>query len=443
MPKRWIIATALFVANATVIGVIWWHGSSSFITSPFPGSVWIAFGRLTGLLLQLALLLQLVLIARIPPLERAFGFVSMNRLHRLAGGWFASLLVIHPLLLSIGYGGSTIAAVWTQFISFLTGWSYVLIALIGTILLLTAAIFSIRAIRRRLPYEVWHLVHVVMYAAAVTIFFHQIVAGDFAGVPLALAYWVALNAIVLGLVLVHRVVQPIFLFARHRFVVQAIVKETDDVTSVIIGGRRMERFCFDPGQHAKLSFFARGLIAPHPFSFSAIPNGQTIRFSIKHLGDFTRRVPSLAPGTRVLVDGPLGAFTLRRASAKKILLIAGGIGITPIYSILASLKDRDADAVLLYANRMVHNAALRTDIEHLVSRTPGIRVVFFNESDEVLPLGFERGRIDESAIRRFVPDVLERDVFVCGPPRMMDAVEGVLRKIGIPKRRIHDEKFEL
>ena len=448
MKKRsWIrfAAYAFFAANLVVSGVIWWHGSSFYVLHAYPGSLFIAYGRLSGLLLQLALLMELVLIARIGPLERTFGFMTMNKLHRLVGGWLATLIIVHPLLLVLGYGGYAPADAWSQFLSFLTSWEDVSLALFGTIVLLIAAVLSAPMIRRRMPYGVWHLFHLGMYVAAVCVFFHQIVAGDFSGSSLAIWYWIAVNAFVIGAVTIYRVCLPIGRLWYYGFTVKDVIDEGEGVTSIVITGRHLDRFRFEAGQHAKLSFLKRHLWAPHPFSFSAAPNGTSLRFSIKALGDFTKRIPTLTPGTRVIIDGPLGAFTASNAETKKLLLVAGGIGITPLFSMFASASSSERDVTLLFAARNATALTFFSELQHMVVAHSNLHAVCFIAEGEDPPAApgmvVQHGFINEVAIRRLVPDAAERDAYVCGPPKMMDGINQALLAIGVPLRRIHDERF--
>jgi predicted ferric reductase len=147
---------------------------------------------------------------------------------------------------------------------------------------------------------------------------------------------------------VFRFGRPIFRSARHRFRIDRIVMESDDVTSVYLTGRQLDRFRFGPGQYANIVFLSKGRWSPHPFSFSAAPNGQFVRVSIKAAGDFTDRVRELAPGTVALLEGPLGAFTAAEPR-DKYLMVAGGIGITRIRALIESLAAAGRDIVLLYS----------------------------------------------------------------------------------------------
>lgn len=387
-----------------------------------------------GLALQLTLLVQLILISRLPLIEKPFGFDKLNRAHRTVGYVLLASIVLHPLLLITGYSMGAGTDGVTQFWEFWNAWPYVWLAVMALDLILIVGILSLPWIRRKLKYGVWHGTHLLAYLAVGLAFRHQFNSEDLSA-GLAYAYWYALNFTVFGALIFFRFVRPFVLYARHRFVVERVVPESDDVTSVYIGGRAMDRFAFDPGQYVHVSFMRKGLREPHPFSLSAPPDGKNLRLSIKNSGDFTSRVrPLLTPGTKLLLEGPFGRFTERAAETGKFLFIAGGIGITPIRSMLGPLSGRDADAVLLYANRSLKDVVFAAELDALGVRRHD---VFSQEAAE----GYERGFVDEEKVKRLVPDFLERDIYVCGPPVMMDKLVAMFRALGVPRGRIHFEKF--
>ena len=217
-------------------------------------------------------------------------------------------------------------------------------------------------IRRRLTYETWHVSHLAMYVALGLASWHQANGAEIAVQPWWADYWMGLHLAVFGSLVVFRAGRPIFRGARDRFRIDKIVSESGDVTSVYLTGRRIDRFKFRPGQYANVLFLSKGRWSPHPFSFSAAPNGQFLRVSIKAGGDFTNRIPELVPGTLALLEGPLGAFTAAE-SRDKYLMVAGGIGITPIRALIESLAAAGRDIVLLdsakTANDLVFASELR------------------------------------------------------------------------------------
>jgi ferredoxin-NADP reductase len=232
-------------------------------------------------------------------------------------------------------------------------------------------------------------------------------------------------------------------FLRHRFTVEKLVPETGDVTSVYIGGKGMEFFPVEAGQFMIVRFWSRGFRwEAHPFSMSCLPNGSNIRLSIKGVGDFTRKIPELIPGVSVLIDGPHGVFTSRSCKSSKALMIAGGIGITPIRSLAEEMSSNGRDVVLIYANRNRASIVFEKELAELVNSSSGRLKVIHVISDEPDWPG-EKGRLDKEKISRLVPDFKEREAFLCGPPPMMKAVRLTLFSIGVHGNRIHYEKFAL
>jgi len=398
------------------------------------GSILIAAGRLLGLTLQLTLLVQLILISRLPLIEKPFGFDSLNHAHRIIGYVLLASIVFHPALLILGYALSSGVPLTDQFLEFFREWPEVPDAVLALGLFVAAGVASIPFIRKALSYGRWHVSHLLMYAAVGLAFEHQFNSEDLAP-GAAYRYWYVLNYAVFGILILFRFLRPFLLYARHRFFVERVVPETDSVTSVYIGGRAMDRFTFEPGQYVHVSFLKRGLLEPHPFSLSAAPDGKNLRLSIKASGDYTSRIrPLLAAGTKVLLEGPFGRFTERAAEKEKYLFVAGGIGITPIRSMLEHLMKKDADAVLLYGSRTPEEIVFDKELDALGVR----RYDIFSHAS---PDGAETGHIDEDKVKRLVPDLLDRDVYLCGPPVMTQKLVETFRHLGVPRSRLHFEKF--
>jgi len=404
----------------------------------------LAYGRLAGLLAAFGILLQLILTGRIKWVERTFGLDRMFRLHHVVGFSLVVLLVAHPFLLTLGRARESSVSYAAQFLDFVRNWDGVLAAVIALVIMLAALVLSVAIVRRRLAYELWHVTHCAFYLAVALAFFHQVeVGGDLVGNPWFMRYWYALYIFVFGNLLFFRIIRPLRFFARHRFKVARVAPETADVTSVYIEGRNMESFRAVAGQFVSVRFLAPGFRwESHPFSISARPDGKQIRLTIKQLGDFTRRIPLLRPGTPVVLDGPHGIFTAQSCRADKVLMMAGGIGITPIRSMTEDLLAAGRDVVLLYGNRRVADIVFERELAALVAGSNGrFRVVHVMSHD---PAGADEfGKIDRARIARLVPDAAEREVFLCGPPVMMRIVRADLAALGVPRARIHDERFAL
>ncbi len=439
---RRLVIWLFFFINLAVIAGFWWRGSGELFFSPQPGMILIAFGRLAGLVAMYSILVMLILISRLSFVEKAYGFDKLNKLHRGLGYGIGAGIISHPLLLVLGYSMAGKVSLYDQLQEFLLGYEDVLLALVGLCLLLGAVVISLPWIRKKLKYETWRVGHLVMYLAIGLLFGHQTKSGDIS-YGSGYYYWLALSYTVFGSVLVYRFARPFWVFSRHRFVIEKVVSETPNVASVYISGRNMEAFRFEAGQYVVVTFLTRGFLQPHPFSLSQAYNGRHIRLSIKNSGDFTSKIKALRPGTRVLVEGPLGRFTEAAAvtpmaltpgvAGRKYLFIAGGIGITPIRSMVESLSGKN-DLTLIYGNKSVPEIALGQELSGL-----GVRVHHVL-SDQVVP-GYLGGRVDMEKIKALVPDFAERDIYVCGPPPMMFAIVRALKAAKVPKPQIHFEQF--
>lgn len=433
-PLQWF--GGAWVVHTCAMGCAWWHISGGLISTGAPGGRLVALGRLVGLLVGSAVLLQLALITRLPWIEPSVGCDRLFRLHRYVGFVVASLVLSHPVLLTIGYARRHHVSISRQFIDIAAGWPYAWLAIAAIVIIGLVAASSVPPIRRHLKYDVWHAGHLAMYIAIGLASLHQASGAEMLKQPWWRSYWVALHLAVIGALVVFRAGRPVFNLARHRFRIDRIVSESDEVTSVYLTGRRLERFSFRAGQYANVAFLTRGLWVPHPFSFSAAPNGRFLRISIKAVGDFTRRIHHLTPGVFVLLEGPLGAFTAGTSIGREYLMVAGGIGITPIRALIESIAAANHDVVLVYAARTVKDLVFAAELRAL---TP--RVHFILSQPATTDDGHERGRLDGTMLERLVPDVQEREAFVCGPPPMMKSVIGALRALEVRGSRIHYERF--
>ncbi len=435
--KRFLIYL-LFVANLAGIFFLWSVGSDYYIKNPADGNIFIAIGRLFGLLGEFFLLIQLVLVGRIRPIERLFGFDRLNKIHRTIGYSIALFILGHPLLLILGYAEAGGISFFSQLGEFLSNSEYVLLAYLALLLFIFVIFISLPFVRGRLHYDRWYFTHLLIYLAIGLVFPHQLGIADLRG-GAPLYYWYILNFGVFGVFLSYRFIRPLFLFWRHRFEVAKVVKESPDTWSLYIKGKKMEKFRFESGQYANINIFAGGIWwSKHPFSFSAPYDGKMIRFSIKALGDYTSKIQNVPMGARVLIDGPLGLFVERTALRNKFLLIAGGIGITPLRSMVSDLVFKNKNTVLLYGVKTEKDFVFKREIDDLAEKSELLGVHYVLSSPEP---GFESGYIDKEKIIRLVPDFYEREVFLCGPPLMMNSVVSSLKELGFPKKNIHFEKF--
>jgi ferredoxin-NADP reductase len=294
------------------------------------------------------------------------------------------------------------------------------------------AITSGVIVRRRLRYETWYFIHLYTYLAIALAFSHQIATGkDFVGDPAARAYWTALYLVTLGALVVFRLAVPLVRDAKHRLRVERVVEETPRVVSIWITGNRLDRLRAEAGQFFLWRFLTRDRWwQAHPFSLSAAPDGRHLRITVKDSGDFSRELRLLRPGTRVLVEGPFGAFTADSRTRDRVVLIAGGVGITPARALLETMP---GDITLIYRATEPDELVLRDELDDL-ARERGAEIHY---------LVGNGGDLSPNALTRLVPDIAERDAFVSGPPAMVDAMRDALREAGVPGRHIFSERFAL
>ena len=425
---------AVGVGALAVVG-LWWQdtnyvaGLGGWLTNA---------GRITGLLAGYAVVVLLGLMARIPYLERGVGTDRLTRWHAMGGRYTVSLAVAHTLLIIWGYAVTAHDGVVHQTGTLMTGYPDVLMATVGTGLLVAVGVVSARAARRRLRYETWHFIHLYTYLAVALAFSHQFSTGaDFRTNLPARVLWSAMYLAVAVALIWYRVVTPIRMARRHDLRVAAVVRESPDVVSILLSGRHLADLAVEPGQFFRWRFLTRGLWwAANPYSLSAAPNPRRLRITVKVAGDHSAALLGLRPGTRVLAEGPSGAFTAARRTRRKVLLLAGGVGITPLRALFETLPARRNELVLLYRSATPQDAVLRGELEE-IARRRGARL-------EVLlgpPVPGPADHLSPESLRRLVPDVADRDVFLCGPDAMMAAATASLHRLRVPRRNIHAESF--
>jgi predicted ferric reductase len=311
-------------------------------------------------------------------------------------------------------------------------------ATIGTALLMAVVLSSVVIVKRRLRYEWWYAVHITAYAGIALAWFHQIPTGNELVLDRTAAdYWRSLYLATIAVLVVWRVLVPAAAALRHRLRVLEVVREGADVVSVTIGGRALDRLDAKPGQFFIWRFLARRrALTAHPFSLSRAPDGRTLRITVKALGDHTASFGELKPGTRVVAEGPFGIFTRDARRRQKALLIAGGIGITPVRALAEQL---DSSAVVLYRVVSESDIVFRAELDELAARR-GFELHYV-VGDHATPEGARL--LTPAHLEELVPDIAGRDVFVCGPRAMTDHAVRHVRAAGVPRRFIHAERFAL
>jgi predicted ferric reductase len=430
----WIVV----LANAGVIVWLWVHGGN--LTDKTTGELLTSVARITGLLSAYMALIQVILLARLPALERLVGFDRLSVWHRWNGHATVDLVIAHVFFSVWGYSLMDRLSIGREISTMLGGGIYpgMITATVGTALLIAVVATSVVIVRRRLRYEWWYAVHLLAYAGIALGWFHQIPTGNELVLDTVAAdYWRALYLATLVLIVGFRLVTPLVQALRYRLRVAAVVEEGPGVVSLWITGRRLERLRARPGQFFLWRFLTRDRwLMAHPFSLSAAPDGRSLRITVKALGDFSARLGGIPVGTRVLAEGPFGVFTDATRRREKALLIAGGIGITPVRALM---QDTRGDVVVLYRALSDDDLVFRSELDEL-ARSRGLELHYV-VGDHAAP-GGER-LLSPAHLQELVPDIAERDVYVCGPPAMIEIAGRHVRAAGVRRRHIHTERFAL
>jgi predicted ferric reductase len=436
--RAWVVAIAIGIGALVTFGLWIRHGELS--AAKGPGGVPIAIGQLTALIGTYAVLVQILLMSRIAWLEQAVGLDRLARVHRWLGFATVWLLSAHVVFTTIGWAQLQHLSIIQQTHDLIFKEPDILMAWIGFLLFLAVAFTSVRIARQRLKRETWYFVHLYAYLAVALAFAHQLAVGsDFTGDRAARVWWVTLYVLVAGAILWWRVLQPLLMSSRHNLRVHGVQPEAPGVVSIIMSGRALDQLDAEPGQFFLWRFLTReGWWQAHPFSLSARPTERRMRITVKKLGDHTTRLQGIKKGTRVFIEGPYGTFTAERRTRRRAVFIAGGIGITPLRAMLDTVGPND-DVIVLYRVVRIEDIVFADELRR-ISNERGITVYVVTGSD----IGDDQtDRLGLPALRRAVPDIATRDCFVCGPPALVDALRRRLRMLGVPKRQVNFERFEL
>ena len=381
-------------------------------------------------------LLGILLVSRIPWVERGVGHDRLITWHRKLGPWSLYLIGFHVLLITVGYAGQFQEKILGEFINILTTFNWMWAALAGFLFMITAGVTSYKKARAKLSYEAWWTIHVSTYLAIALSFMHQILNGPmFISHPLNKAFWIFLYSAMVFCIVYWRIALPTYRSFRHGLKVEKIVIEGPNMVSVIMRGRDLDKLGAQGGQFFGWRFIAKGhALASHPYSLSAAPTAHYLRITVKDLGDHSRSLADLKPGTRVFMEGPYGAFTAGRASRKHVVLIGGGVGITPIRALMEEFRAGVQLDVIFRASK-VEDLVLREEMDYLAAKSEGsIRIHYLVGSRKNHPM-------DAKSLKELVPRFADSDIYICGPAPLVEAVRVAAKELGVPKNRFHDEAF--
>ncbi|MDF1542166.1 MAG: ferredoxin reductase family protein [Anaerosomatales bacterium] len=423
-----------------IVGVV-------FIGSQQSASPLVHLAIASGYIALALMATELALVSRFGGVAGAFGLDSLLQFHRQIGIASMVFAIAHPVLLLFDRAYSPL-----YFISSAgTPWP-VTVGVVAFAIAVLVVGLSVYRRQLRISYGVWHLTHglfsiaLIGFAAA-----HVLGIGRFAALPVMRVVWILYLLFFVGMFLRYRFFRPLSLLHRPWEIVENRAEHGQSHTLVLrpVGH---EGFRFEPGQFAWIGFGRSPFAADqHPISFSSngdIPSHDgTIAFTIKRLGDWSRDVvPHVEPGTRAWVDGPHGVFTIDREEGAGYCLIGGGVGITPLYAMLQALETRDdpRPVFMFHAANEYDDLTFREELAEMAGRIPTLTLVTVLLNP---PEGWdgETGFVTADMLSRYLPPTLYRrfQYFICGPGPLMDAMEKTLPAIGVPRDRVHTERFDM
>jgi predicted ferric reductase len=437
-----LLVAACWASAAASIALFLAYGGANQFASPAQAVT--SLGIIAGLVGTDLILVMIVLAARLPVIDRAVGNDRAMGLHRSLGKPVLYLILAHVVLLLVGYGMTSNLNVFAEIAPM---WSIpdMPLAFIGLGLLVAVVVTSVVAVRRRFRYEFWHLIHLVSYVAVLVALPHELSVGGLLAVgTFQRAYWIVLYVIAFGGIGVYRFLIPVVRSVRHDLRISRIERVSDDVVSIYLTGRNLTSLGSGGGQYFVWRFWStRTWWHSHPISLSAAPTGTELRITVRQLGKGTTQIARLRRGTRVWLEGPYGLFTDAGRTAPKLAVVAAGIGITPIRALLEHSRLAPGEATILLRGTSEAETYLLDEL-----------TAFANQREAMLytSLG-RRGRGSRSwlserdgqrgvSLRSIFPDLLDSDVYVCGPGVWAEQVVAEARAAGVPSHQIHFERFD-
>ena len=382
--------------------------------------------------------LQFGLTARFRYVTEPWGEDVIYHFHRQVSLIAVGLVVTHPAILVVVK--PELLALSNMLEAPLTA-HFALLSIFSVIVLVVTALWCAAL---KIKYETWHLIHVVLAVVAVTAgVVHMVGSGFYLVDPWKRPLWIGLTIFWIGLLVYVRIVKPLFML-RRPYRVTEVRKERGDTSTLVMQPDGHPGFRFSPGQFGWLTLWGSPFkITAHPFSFSssaAAADGR-VEMSIRSLGDFTSEIHKVPVGQRVYLDGPYGAFTIGKPADMHVL-IAGGVGVTPMMSMIRTLADQGdkRPVVLLYGSKNWDSITFRAELEALKARLKLTIVHVLADP----PAGWagEQGFINAEMFKRHLPPpYADHEYFICGPNMMMDAIEKALGEMNVPMSKYHSERY--
>ncbi|MDA8196852.1 MAG: ferredoxin reductase family protein [Actinomycetota bacterium] len=398
------------------------------------GGLAMFIGSITGIVGTYLALIMVILASRMPALERVLGQGGVIHWHRKLSPWPILLIAAHAIFLTLSYAEAAKTGILSEVGVIVNTYPHLVTATFGLGIMVVIGVVSVPQIRRNVSRENWWILHLLMYVALVISFAHEIALGpSFVKHPLTQIAWIGGWIFALVLIVIFRIGVPVARSLRYKLRVAEVHRESEGVTSIVLEGKGLERLKISGGQFFEWRFLAKGMWwQAHPFTVSALPRPPFLRLTVKALGDFSSSIAEIKVGTSVAIEGPYGSFTVEASKRQLALLIAGGIGVTAIRSLLEEISPKARPVVVLRANKE-SELALLDEIIELVRLRKGV----------VHKLIGSREEVNLATIVKLVPDMKRRDVFICGPEGFVNHVESIVKRSGVPTEAIHHEAYSI
>jgi len=445
LPRRlrlffgFIVGILFFLVLAGAISIPFYFESSTILYKFGLNRQLLRAGQVMGMVAGCLLLLQIILSARLKFLDRIFGLSQLFKLHRLGGLIIAAVAIVHPILVFIPEDRLFIPLQWRYWPEF--------VGLFLLLLIFAAVITSFWRAQLKLSFHRWWPIHRWAAVLIVTAFWiHVLSVGE--TFEQKLPKLLAFSAI--------GICGWVFLWTRSRvirskrkvFKVSAIEPVGQDAVRLRITSNTHQMPGHLPGQFGFITVFSPHISKEeHPFSIASTPTKPAAyEFIVRTTGDWTARLKNnIQPGDRVLLHGPFGLYShLRLPPEREIIMIAGGIGITPFWCMLRYMADhRDQRKItLIWSNRSRQHIIRSHEFQNLADHLKGLRIVHVLTRNPDF-MG-ETGRLDRSKLQRLLAGCSTASaVFVCGPDQMMKEIRHALVSLGFAKRMIYMERFYL
>lgn len=401
-------------------------------------------GIITGLIGTDYVLVMLVLAARIPLIDRTIGHDRAVAVHRRLGKPALYLLLAHAVLLLVGYGISLglnpIAEIADMF-----SLPDLPLAFLALGLLIAVVVTSLVAVKRKFSYEGWHLIHLLSYVAVAFALPHQLSNGGvLAEGTVQRVYWIALYVVAIGAIVTFRFIEPVVVSLRHRITVAGVVPIAPGVVSIHLSGRRLRSLGANGGQFFVWRFWTGSTWwHSHPISLSAMPTDSSARITVRDLGAGSAQISRVPAGTRVSIEGPYGLFSDTARTAPKLAIMAAGVGVTPVRAMLEHGSFAPGEATVLLRAGTDDETYLWDEVReiaHAKGATCYVMVGGRSRRDPTWMTARDQQR-GVNLLSTF-PDLLESDLYVCGPSGWLDAVEADAKRAGLPDHQLHSERFD-